>query len=424
MSTTFLSAAEIIEAIKNGEILLSYYSVPDPESEKGILSIKERRFLRIDELSDKDRVDSQIIEYFYKSLEPDSMRLHVGPYAMIDVVVGRDNPEFVSKRAEEFILDVKSSGKLLLYPQEFVLLGTNEWIKVSDTIGATLYTNVRNSDIGLSHISTIIDPTWEGVLQIGLTNPTKYTKQLLYLDPICVVRFHRINKQTDEELFERFRKTRPHYGKDWWDLENQPGLSLFPRRKEYSKDGEFRKRILDEAKREKEEQEREKEEREKEKQERERRKKFEKIILSLGLSAIFASLFFVGRLAERLETAQSNSVAIGRLEGELAQLLRLTEQSNLLQTGRQTIVFTPLNTTVSVHIPFERVSKVPPHIIATFDEVPATNLAYHISFFHEDPNSEYYSSAVIDVKYIGNFTEGRNNTYTVKWLMVYRKIEE
>jgi hypothetical protein len=257
---------------------------------------------------------------------------------------------------------------------------------------------VRNTDIGLSHISTIIDPSWEGILQIGLTNSTKFTKQLLYLDPLCVVRFHRIKKQENAEIFERFKQARPHYGNNWWTLEKERGRSLFPRRKEYSRGGEFRKRILREWKKE---------------------KYIHNTLKVLGISAILSGVFFVAKLDEKVQRAHDNSIAIDRLEIKFDDFRRTADQTYLIKTGTQMISFTPANTSVSLLVPFERTLTALPYISVVFDGIPETDIKYMISYSREALLSNQYNSATINVQFTGKFGAEPQRECAAKWLIVH-----
>ena len=172
--STFLSAKEIISAVDNGEIRIAYYSIRKPSGE--IVHIGEKRFVHA-ETACQDELDKDIRKYFLGCIEPDSISFHVGPYASVETLKGSRSRQFIITRGNENVFNVKKSGELLLYPGEFILVGSSKYVETSTRIGASLYSNVRNTDIGLSHISTMIDPSWKGKLQIGISNPYSIQKE-------------------------------------------------------------------------------------------------------------------------------------------------------------------------------------------------------------------------------------------------------
>jgi deoxycytidine triphosphate deaminase len=58
-------------------------------------------------------------------------------------------------------------------PNDSVLILTREAIWVSEEISGTFHSKVKLVSQGFGHISTTLDPNWEGPLLISLNNPTK-----------------------------------------------------------------------------------------------------------------------------------------------------------------------------------------------------------------------------------------------------------
>lgn len=86
--------------------------------------------------------------------------------------------------ATDFILSVNNQLLVPLYfsdtekycyvePHDTVLIMTREAIKVSNTIAGTFHSRVSIVSKGFGHISTTLDPFWQGPLLISLNNPTK-----------------------------------------------------------------------------------------------------------------------------------------------------------------------------------------------------------------------------------------------------------
>lgn len=286
---SFLSAYEIVDAIINGELKIAYYFIPGKNGKLKKFSTK--KFVKFPASADDDADDKLVREFFLESLQPDSITIHVGPYAKISDAVGKKRKSSVLERKGDKILKVGERGQLIFLPEEFLLVGTNEYFEVSDKIGASVYSVVRNTDIGLSQLSAIIDPTWKGILQIGISNGTRFHKRLNANDALALLRFHKIdlnpndalNKKSFDSIKEKFRDQRPHFGLDWWKLEAEEGRSFFPVRKEYEPLGDFDKQQKNEA--------------------RSRKfKKLAKLILGLlPIPTIFAAGVFAVDLKEKID---------------------------------------------------------------------------------------------------------------------------
>lgn len=247
---SFLSAIEIIESIQTGDIKIAYYAIKNADGE--IVRLPEKRFLKPVEDENDDEYDRLARDFFIKSLQPDSLTIHIGPYVKVPKSDFSERSKYTFERKSSNILKVYDLGRLVFRPNEFLIIGTNEYIEVNNNIGASLYANVRNTDIGLSHVSTMIDPSWMGVMQIGVTNLTPYHKQLNLDDAISILRFHKISKNTanneinalkSQDIIDKFHRERPHFGLDWWMLERDEGRSFFPVRKEYAPLGDFEKEL-------------------------------------------------------------------------------------------------------------------------------------------------------------------------------------
>ena len=299
MSNT-LSATEIVDSIKSNNLRIAYYSVTD--SNNDIVKLTRWKFLNLNPDDDEDEEDKLVREYFYKNLEPDSYRLTLGPYCVIEKTQGNIGKENVFKHGEDLAIDIKEAGHLLLYPNQFFVLGSNEYIEVSDKLGGTILPNVRNTDVGLSPPSGCIDPTWKGIIQLGMINLTDYTKQLYYMDAVCLVRFHRHSKPVSAELSERFSSKRPHFGNNWWQIEDEKGRSIFPRRKEYSVGGEFRS-FYDMEK---------------------RKEKWlvwlKKVAAGVGAAGFISLVAYLTNLSNKMTTASDNSIAIASLSEKISAL--------------------------------------------------------------------------------------------------------
>lgn len=70
------------------------------------------------------------------------------------------------------------------------LVWTNETLHVSDKMGGTLHSKVKQATLGFSSISTTLDPGWNGVMLIAITNKNRDRKlNLIIGEPFVTVMF-------------------------------------------------------------------------------------------------------------------------------------------------------------------------------------------------------------------------------------------
>lgn len=230
MGAKILSRNEIIDRVKTGHIKLSYYFLSSGNPVAGNYEAQYDR-------SKADDDQCTAWKYFISCLEEDCLRLCVGPYALIEhrtlfrrlldkIPLFSVRREFCNRNNQD-IFDLRRSGSVYLFSNENILIGTNENITLGAGIGGSLYATVRNTDVGLPHISTTIDPGWSGRLQIGLVNATRTMKKLNLMEPICKVRFHEHETPCSPNSVTQ----KPH-GLSWSEIENDVSKDFFPRRKE------------------------------------------------------------------------------------------------------------------------------------------------------------------------------------------------
>ncbi len=343
-----------------------------------VAHIPSKRFVKLQPGDTDDDLDKLIRAYFLQSLEPDSLIFHVGPYATVEAVRKGDQRQYVRRDGGQNVFDIKSSGRLTLFPNEFALVGSNEYIELSANFGASLSSNVRNTDIGLSHVSTIIDPSWHGKLQIGISNPTRFSKELLYLDALVVVRFHKHSEAAPRSIVERFRSRRPHFGDDWWTIESEPGRRFFQLRKEYSPSGEFTKRI------------------ESENRATRLYSYGKRAAQTLGVLSLVSMIFFVAKLYNRIEDASDYRERIVKLEQKQTTLDEISKTFHVIQSGIQVVDFANADSLQFV-IPFDAELAVPPFVIVTLAGIQSNEFATTVQLQPTFGTAQRFNAAIVKI---------------------------
>ncbi|WAK01003.1 hypothetical protein [Methylobacter sp. YRD-M1] len=246
MGAKILSRNEIIERVKSGDIKISYYYLSSGNPIKG-----NHQVTCNPNLADNDDGQSDAWKLFLDNLEEDSLRLCVGPYALIEhrtyfrrlidkLPHTSIQRKFFTRCDQDIFSLIDNSSTLHFYHNENVVIGTNENIKLGDRIGGALFATVKNTDVGLPHISTTIDPGWSGRLQIGLVNPTRTCKKLDFMESICKARFHEHKNPCSPQSVTK----KPH-GLGWEEIERDISIQFFPRRKETATKLEIRNFEID-----------------------------------------------------------------------------------------------------------------------------------------------------------------------------------
>ena len=98
-------------------------------------------------------------------------------------------------------LRINEGETITIKPGETALIDTLERIGMprNCSIGALLVSRVSQVNRGLSHISTKIDPNWDGTLKIAVSNFSKKNIELEYKEKICCIVFFSIRNPSRKE---------------------------------------------------------------------------------------------------------------------------------------------------------------------------------------------------------------------------------
>ncbi|MGB3205860.1 MAG: hypothetical protein WBB28_12795 [Crinalium sp.] len=98
-------------------------------------------------------------------------------------------------------IDIENEGKIEIEPNDTVVVETLESISLSKQVGATIHSMATRAVLqGLSHISTTIDPGWNGKLLISFHNYKDTSVELRFKDSFCTVCFYRVESESQVSL--------------------------------------------------------------------------------------------------------------------------------------------------------------------------------------------------------------------------------
>jgi deoxycytidine triphosphate deaminase len=394
---TFMSADQIIQAVKLGKIRIAYYALLNSQAKPK--KLPQKRFVRIEPFEGEDEYDIAIRAYFFNSLKADSIYFHIGPYAKVEFLNRHDEQRYLAKLKEDNsdVFKIQESGKLTVYPREFIVVGTNEYVELSGDIGASLYSTVSKTDLGFSHISTLIDPWWKGVLQVGVSNLSKRPQRLKYLDQVCSVRFHYLSDGASET--RKRREDWSHFENNYWFDEENEERNIFPMRGQNLSPISLWEKILIS------------------------RDDIENIrrllIQAAGISTIIATIWFIGKLINKLEdldkisdSSDKNTISIVELKKDLNSLGK-----QLVQTGSFQVDFSQSNTSQDISIAFIKELNEAPPIFISIEGIPTNQITYSITYPKSSNLSTKYGEATLKVSYIGGFSGNNKMSGVIKWLI-------
>lgn len=99
-------------------------------------------------------------------------------------------------------IDIQKQGKIEIEAKDTVVIETLESVEISKEVSATIHAMVSKViKYGLSHISTTIDPGWEGKLLISISNYRDSSVELYFEQPFCTVCFYKLESAAKKTGF-------------------------------------------------------------------------------------------------------------------------------------------------------------------------------------------------------------------------------
>jgi deoxycytidine triphosphate deaminase len=105
----------------------------------------------------------------------------------LDLHVGEEFLLFseVKEKLGDNIMKLKEGEGFNLKPGDTVIIKTREYIEMPKNVGGLISSKLPLVSFGISHVSTTLDPTFQGYLAITMTNVGGYNIQFDFGDPIA-----------------------------------------------------------------------------------------------------------------------------------------------------------------------------------------------------------------------------------------------
>lgn len=207
-----LSNEKIKRAISNKEILVSVSF----GYKEGVLTLYE---------TEQDFLSSPLKDNLYS----DRLKLTMGP--IVKVLNKPVHFKYRFKTARDYYDLRKSNNKYVINPGESIIILTNERIKLNGKYACLVVPRISLSDVGVVVTTAYVDPFYDGVMRLHLSNLSNKSYELTSLETIAQCFFFELSDPVAETFREQFPTKSVFFGQTWHgilDSDRNP----FPTKKE------------------------------------------------------------------------------------------------------------------------------------------------------------------------------------------------
>ncbi len=151
------------------------------------------------------------------NLYSDRLKLTMGPIVKI-----LSNEPVISKYRFKTANDChdlrKTDNKYVIKPGESIIILTNERIKLNGKYACLIIPRISLSDIGIVATTAYVDPFYNGIMRIHLSNVSDKSYELTYLEPIAQCFFFELSGSVADEFKEQFPMKSVFFGQTWYEI--------------------------------------------------------------------------------------------------------------------------------------------------------------------------------------------------------------
>lgn len=171
------------------------------------------------------------------NLYSDRLKLTMGPIAKI-INKKRVNRKFVFKNTVDCIDLRKCNNRYIIAPGESIIILTNESIKLNGKYACLIIPRISLSDVGIVVTSAYIDPYYQGVMRLQLSNLSNKPYELNSLEAVAQCFFFELNEEVSIEYKDSFSTKSVFYGQTWAEIINSD-RPPFPTKKNSTENNHF-----------------------------------------------------------------------------------------------------------------------------------------------------------------------------------------
>lgn len=214
-----LGKDEVVARLISGEISISYEFDPTGSPVPRRLAEPVR--------VDPNEPGSLGYRLFERHFFGDRLGLTLGPVVVSDHFSRLHGRVLFKGRPGHFDL-TKTGGEIEIMPGESLTVNTIEYVALGAQTAAYILPRLTLATAGLVVATTYIDPQWEGILQLYLTNLSPHPYGLRFGERVAICRFYTVvGAPTPSSVKSSFAQKSHHFGHNWQrvldtDAETQP----------------------------------------------------------------------------------------------------------------------------------------------------------------------------------------------------------
>ena len=215
-----LNSQEILTAIQNKEIeiTVSY-------------GIKNGIPFRYD--TERSLLKSEAATNLYS----DRLKITMGP--LVKVLDKKGVSKKHRFKSNDRIFDLSTSGhKYIIRPSESIIVLTNERIKLSGKYACLVVPRISLSDVGIVVTTAYVDPYYDGLMRLHISNLSDKTYELKTLEAIAQCFFFEFSTPVSNKFKEQFSSKSVFWGQTWNGI-NGTDRNPFPTKKSSTQEEKF-----------------------------------------------------------------------------------------------------------------------------------------------------------------------------------------
>ena len=151
------------------------------------------------------------------NLYSDRLKLTMGP--IINVLSKPSiNSKYRFKTFPNFHDLRKSNNRFIIHPGESVIVLTNERIKLNGKYACLIVPRISLSDVGIVVTTAYVDPFYDGVMRLHLSNFSNKAYELKSLEPIAQCFFFELSDPVSKQFKEQFSQKSVFFGQTWPEI--------------------------------------------------------------------------------------------------------------------------------------------------------------------------------------------------------------
>ena len=133
----------------------------------------------------------------------------------------------------------KSDNKYTINPGESIIILTNERIKLNENYACIVVPRISLSDVGIVVTTAYVDPFYDGLMRLHLTNFSDKSYELFAVEAIAQCFFFELTDPASEKYKESFSTKSVFFGQTWDGIINSD-RNPFPTKKAASRIDKYR----------------------------------------------------------------------------------------------------------------------------------------------------------------------------------------